>query len=306
MSEADAPTVASGSSHKKLLAVTQRRLEKFVSLFAKVLVSDHPDTIHDARVWSRRLQEAFRVLFPQPHVGKSRKLVRTLRRVRRSLGSCRNTDVTIDLIENKLNSAKASATHRSWNLVKDYLSERRERQVARARQELAQHDITQFVTRTQSLLQPDGLQQEPEELLKRSVEEGLAEWIEALREAKETPQADQIHALRIAGKRLRYRAELLADLGDAATKSRVKALKLLQDKLGDWHDRVVLLQLVAEFISRPDFLIDQPAAGRALLADMERERHKNENAAAAILKSAEKARSAWGEPYSNVTQEGSP
>ncbi|HXV85001.1 MAG TPA: CHAD domain-containing protein [Candidatus Binatia bacterium] len=306
MGEADPHTIESTSTHKKLLAVTQRRLEKFVSLFAKVLVSDHPDTIHDARVWSRRLQEAFRVLFPQPRVGKGRKLVRTLRQVRRALGNCRNTDVTIGLIEDKLDSAKASTSHTSWSLVKDYLNERRERQIARAREELAEHDITQFVTRTQSLLQPNGLQQEPEELLKRSVEGGLAAWSQALREAQENPQVDQIHALRIAGKRLRYRAELLAELGDATAKPRVKALKVLQDRLGDWHDRTVLLQLIAEFISRPDFLIDHPAAGRALLAEMERERHKNDTAATAILKSAEKARAAWGEPHLDAAQEATP
>ena len=306
MSEAETPTVESGSSHKKLFGITQRRLQKFVSVFAKVLVSDHPDTIHDARVWSRRLQEAFRVLFPKPRIGKSRKLVRTLRQVRRALGSCRNTDVTIGLIENKLDSAKASTTHQSWDLIRDYLSERRERQIARAREELAQHDITQFVMRTQSLLQPDGLQQEPEELLKRSVEEGVAEWNRALREAEENPQAEQIHALRIAGKRLRYRAELLADLGDAGAKSRVKALKLLQDKLGNWHDRVVLLQLIVEFIGRPDFLVDHLAASRALLAEIERERRKNEIATSGILKSAQKTRQALGEPYPDVAQGASP
>jgi CHAD domain-containing protein len=191
-------------------------------------------------------------------------------------------------------------------MVRDYLNERRERQIARAREELAQHDITQFVMRTQSLLQPDGLQQEPEELLKRSVEEGVAEWIKALQEAQESPQADQIHALRIAGKRLRYRAELLADLGDATAKPRVKALKLLQDKLGNWHDRVVLLQLIAEFIGRPDFLVDHPAAGRALLAEIERERRKNEIATSGILKSAQKTRQALGEPLIDLTQEANP
>ena len=137
--------------------------------------------------------------------------------------------------------------------------------MARAREELTQHDITQFVTRTQSLLQPDGLQQEPEELLKRSVEEALARWNQALREAKENPQADQIHALRIAGKRLRYRAELLAELGHASVKPRVKALKLLQDELGNWHDRHVLLQFIAEFIGRPDFLVDHPETGALCL-----------------------------------------
>ena len=303
MSEADPHTAESASSRKKLLAVTQKRLEKFVSLFAKVLVSDHPDTIHDARVWSRRLQETFRVLFPKPRTGKNRKLVRTLRQVRRALGNCRNTDVTIGLIEDRLNAATAATVHKSWELVKDYLQEKRELQVARAREELAQHDITQFAIRTQSVLQPNGLQQEPEELLKRSVEEALAGWNEALREAKENSQVEQIHALRIAGKRLRYRAELLAELGDASMKPRVKSLKLLQDELGNWHDRYVLLQLIAEFIGRPDFLVENPEAGRALLAQMERERHKNELAAGAILKSAEKTYDAWGEPKAGVVEE---
>ena len=121
MSATDSDTTESDSSYRKLLAVTQRRLEKFVSLFAKLLVSDHPDTIHDTRVWSRRLQEAFRVLFPQPRIGKSRKLVRTLRQVRRALGDCRNVDVTLALIDNKLNAATAASVHESWDLVRNYL-----------------------------------------------------------------------------------------------------------------------------------------------------------------------------------------
>ena len=122
-------------------------------------------------------------------------------------------------------------------------------------------------------------------------------------EAKENAQADQIHALRIAGKRLRYRAELLAELGDVSVKPRVKSLKLLQDELGNWHDRYVLLQLIAECIGRPDFLVEHPEAGRALLIQMERERHKNELAVGTILKSAEKTREAWGEPQAVATQE---
>jgi CHAD domain-containing protein len=301
MRETERNTAESGSSDKKLLAITQKRLEKFVALFAKVLVSDHPDTIHDARVWSRRLQEAFRVMFPKPRTGKNRKLVRTLRQVRRALGNWRNTDVTIALLDNKLDSARTAAAHKGWELVKDYLRQRRERQMARARGELARHDIAQFVIRTQNVLQPNGIKAEPEELLKQSVEGARAEWNDALQKAQENPQADQIHTLRIAGKRLRYRAELLAELGDASVKPRVKSLKLLQDALGNWHDRYVLLQLIAEFIGRPDFLVENPEAGRALLAQMERERHKNQLATSAILKRAEKARDVWREPKADIS-----
>jgi CHAD domain-containing protein len=293
----------SDSNYKKLLAVTQLRLEKFVSLFAKVLVSDQPDTIHDARVWSRRLQEALRVFFPKPRVGKSRKLFRTLRQVRRVLSDCRNIDVTLALIEDKHSSASASTHHESWELIRNYLLEKRTRQAARAGEELTRHNITQFVTRTRSLLPLNGLDKGPEALLKQSIDEALAVWNEALQDAQENPQVEQIHALRIAGKRLRYRSELLKELGQASVKRRIKALKLLQDELGNWHDRHVLLQFIAEFIGRPDFLVDHPEAAHALLAEMERERQTNDLAVSSILKSAEKTRNAWGTSKPGVAQE---
>jgi CHAD domain-containing protein len=298
----NASDIESDSNHKKLLAVTQLRLEKFVSLFAKVLVSDHPDTIHDARVWSRRLQEALRVFFPKPRIGKGRKLFRTLRQVRRILSDCRNVDVTVALIEDKFNSATASTLHESWELIRNYLLERRTRQAARAGEELTRHDITQFATRTRSLLQANGLQQEPEALLRQSIEEALAVWNEALRNAQENPQVDQIHALRIAGKRLRYQAELLKDLGHASVGPRIKALKRLQDELGNWHDRHVLLQFIAEFIGRPDFLVDHPETAHALLAEMERDRQTNDIAVSSILKSAEKTQNVWDRSKSGVVQ----
>ena len=304
MSETNRDTAASQANEKKLISVTQRRLEKFVSLFAKVLVSDQPDTIHDTRVWSRRLQEVFRVLFPKPRVGKSQKLIRTLRQVRRALGSCRNIDVTIDLIRRQTRCVNDdSPAYEPWNLIRNYLLEKRARQIARAHEELTRHDIMQFVTRTQSLLQVDGPEKEPEALLQQSLEEALTEWNDALRDAQETPQPDQIHGLRIAGKRLRYRAELLADLGHPSVKPRIKALKRLQDELGNWHDRYVLLQFIAEFIGRPDFLVDHPQTGRGLLAEMERERDKNAAAVSVILRDAEKARQVWGEPKTGITPE---
>jgi len=207
------------------------------------------------------------------------------------------------LIDNKLTAATAASAHESWDLVRNYLREKRTRQGAQARDELTRHDITQFVTRTQSLLEPDGLAQEPEELLKQCVAKALADWNEALRNVQENPEVDQIHALRISGKRLRYRAELLADLGDASIKRRIKSLKLLQDELGNWHDRYVLLQVIAEFIGRPDFLVDRPEIGHALLTEMERERENNADAVNAILKTAEKTRDVWNQPKATPAQE---
>jgi CHAD domain-containing protein len=174
-----------------------------------------------------------------------------------------------------------------------YLNEKRATEISRAREKLTQYDVMAFVTKTQALLQSVAQNEDFSALndtLRVSVHEALAEWEVALAAAKDAHEVDQIHALRIAGKRLRYLAELLVELGETSFKPLVKALKALQDELGHWHDRHVLLQLVAEFITQPNFLASHPDIGRALLTEMERERRSNNAAVDNIIESAEKIR----------------
>ncbi|HEU4345476.1 MAG TPA: CHAD domain-containing protein [Candidatus Binatia bacterium] len=290
MSDSATGSADHAALQNRLLGLTRKRLEKFVSLLPKVLVSDHPDAIHDTRVWSRRLEQVFRVLFPKPRSAKSRKLVRTLRNVRRALGECRNIDVSIDLIQQKLDSGNSQTIREAWAQIQEHLRQKRAAEIERSREELTRHDIIAFVTRTQALLQSTELHNGPNGILKKGVAEALADWEEAFAAARESPEANQIHALRIAGKRLRYRAELLAELGETPFKSLAKSLKSLQNELGHWHDCLVLLQFVADFIGRPDFLVNHPELGRVLLTEMEKERHRNDSTLADVFESAEKIR----------------
>ena len=281
---------ASNSFETRLLDLTQKRLEKFASLFPRLLVSEHPDPIHDTRVWSRRLQQIFSFLFPKPRNGKAKKLTRTLRRVRRALGTCRNLDVSLELIQHRIETASSSAERDGWGYIRDFAQEKRAAEILRARKELGRYDIVAFVIRTQALLELAEFGKDVEENLKQSIAGAVQDWTEALNTAKDQEDRETLHTLRIAGKRLRYRMELLAELGETSARSKIKSLRALQDQLGDWHDCYVMLQLVAEFIGRPDFLVDHPELGRTLLTEMEREQQTNEEAVADILKSAEKIR----------------
>jgi CHAD domain-containing protein len=290
MSSSTSSNSASNSFETRLLELTHKRLEKFASLFPRVLVSDHPDPIHDTRVWSRRLQQIFNFLFPKPRNAKARKLARLLRRVRRALGLCRNLDVSLDKIQHRMENASSSLERDAWGSIRDYAQEKRAAEILRARKELARYDIVAFVIRTQALLELAGFGRDVEDTLKESIAKATQDWTEALNTAKDHEDRDTLHGLRVAGKRLRYRIELLAQLGESSARTRIKSLRALQDQLGDWHDCYVMLQLVAEFIGRPDFLVDHPEIGRTLLTEMERERHKNEEAVTNILKNAEKIR----------------
>jgi CHAD domain-containing protein len=278
---------------KKLFELSQKRLEKFASLFPRVLIRDDPETIHDARVGSRRLQQILRVLFPKPTAKKCRKLIRMLRKVRRALGECHNLDVMRELIQEKIDAAGNPVVRDAWDQLKVRVQERQKRELIRAREELSQCDIVDFVNRARRLLGSAQWSKEIEPTLTKGITRALEEWTQAVDATKESQTPEQIHALRIAGKRLRYRVEMLAELGDGSAKARIKTLKTLQDQLGQWHDHHVLVRLAAKFLSRSDFLATHPDLSRALLVEMERERRRNDTAVGNILKSAEKIRDAW-------------
>jgi CHAD domain-containing protein len=290
-------------SQKEIFELGQKRLEKFASLFARVLIRDDPESIHDARVASRRLQQILRVLFPKPAPKKCRRLVRTLRRARRALGDCRNFDVMRELIQERIDAASNPVVRDAWDQLKVHLQEKHKRELIRARGELSQCDIVDFVNRTQMLLGSLASPEEIEPILTKSIARALEEWTEAVGGAKQSQAPEQIHALRIAVKRLRYRLELLAELGDSSAKAQGKTLRTLQDQLGRWHDHHVLMQLAGKFLGRSDFLFTHPDLSRALLVEMERERRRNDTAVGNILKSAEKIRDGWAGAESRLPQD---
>ena len=274
------------SNQNKLLKLARKRLQRFATLMPKLLVSDDPDTVHDLRVWSRRLQQALRAIHPAAKPPKSKKVLRALRQVRRALGSCRNLDVNLDLIRDKRQQASAATVQRAWGEVYDELEATRGALIARARRDIARHDLFNFITRAQALIAEADSDADPKEILESAITKSMEAWQEAFALAKEQRDKVRLHQFRIAGKRLRYRLELLAELGESKAKPLVETLKGLQNALGDWHDRSVLIDYVAGFIGRASFLADHPDIGRALLTEMEKEKLRLDTAINQLLADA--------------------
>jgi CHAD domain-containing protein len=197
------------------------------------------------------------------------------------------------LVQKKLEAATTASLRQSWDTVRLWLEQKRATEIEEGRAELKRYDIIDFIARVQARIeniyqQPDGV----EHLWERS-RDSLAEWRDALVSTKEDPQIDRIHAFRIAGKRLRYRTESLEELGEPSVKQLVQGLKALQNDLGDWHDRSVLRQYVAEFIARPGFLAEEPGMCRALLLEMEREKQRDHAIVNDVIARAEKLAANW-------------
>jgi CHAD domain-containing protein len=259
---------------RALTRLLRKRIKKFVALAPEVGAKANPETVHDVAVWSRRLQQAISAFFPKPRSGEVRRLRRTPRRTRRALGEWRNYDVLLEVVARREQRTRSEAKRQAWAFVRDYLLAKRDKEVARAGKKLLRQELRDYASLANRLLgQPP--EESPELLLPRlsaSVRRASTEWQAALSRAQETRATNDLHAFRIATKDLRYRTELLFDLGHGELKAQLKWLAGLQEALGIWHDRQVLDRAVAEAIARAEILLNDLKAARILLAELETDR----------------------------------
>lgn len=279
----------------KLQRLANKRLERFVTLFARALVNDAPDVIHDLRVASRRLQQTLQLFSPASNPAMNRKLTKFLRKARRAFGTCRNLDVSMALVEKRQDTATAPPARRGWATVKQWLESQRAMEIAEAHADLKRFDLIDFIARAQRSINTMTEQPEKVSQLWQRATDALAAWSDDLAAARAKSQTEKIHQLRIAGKRLRYRLEALTELGEDSIKPLLQNLKTLQNDLGDWHDRRVFQQHVGEFIERPGFLTQEPGMCRTLLLEMERDKQRDQARINEVLNKAEKVAGEWRE-----------
>lgn len=247
-----------------------------MALLLKALIDDDPEAVHDFRVWSRRLQQVVATLSPAPLPPVGWKIVRTLRRARRTLSGWRDSDVLIDLAENKARRICSRGEKRAWDRIRDWVLRERKRQMHRARRKLADCELLRLPQRVRKLTRACIKQIEEQEadlaaVLSSSVGRSYEQWRQALSGACDSLDPADIHAFRIECKRLRYRIELARDLGDGGAEAVLASLKTLQDELGRWHDHIELADLAAKALANSQFMLVQPRAATAVLQKLARD-----------------------------------
>jgi len=267
---------ASVDAGKSLTRLLRNRAKKFVGLVPQVHAEADPKIIHDVRVWSRRLQQTLDAMFAKPRSGKVRRLRRTPRRIRRVLGEWRNCDVLLEIVARQQRRARSQAKRQAWEFVRDYLAQKRAKEVARACKKLQREDIGDYAARVERVVSQASAES-ADILIQRlddSVQEASIAWQSALARAQESRAVDDLHAFRIATKVLRYRTELLYDVGAKPLKAQLKWLANVQDAIGVWHDRQVFDRTVAEALAQAQVLLNQMQTVRLLLAELEKDRSR--------------------------------
>src|SRR3954466_5904530 len=241
----------------RIMSVSRTRselLKKRVDPFARALNAVEQGDVkalHRARVVSRRLRELLPMLQLEGDV--SRKLSRRLKKVTTRLGTVRELDVLLLLIDELHDSGR----HDNGGLSRVGIS------VARDRDDARKHLLSDLpiasMRRLAGKLDRVVKDLHAEEAAAMSTAAHTWRWaLEAqvasragrMRTAIEDAGAiylpERLHVVRIAAKKLRYAFELLVQVKGERTDPSLRALKRAQDVLGRMPDLQVLVERVRE------------------------------------------------------------
>jgi CHAD domain-containing protein len=203
------------------------------------------ESVHKARVASRRLREALPLLAEaagRAPLGRMRKLVR---RVTRALGPVRELDVAIGHLEQQ--GPRAGVSPRALAAVRQSLETERQ---ARRRDMLDRLKPMALEKLKKSLADATstGAAVPPASGEVGQASQRAARRAEALKAAIDRAGGlylpDRLHRVRVAAKKLRYALEVERDLRRSRAAARINTLKGLQDRLGLMHDYEVLMDRI--------------------------------------------------------------
>lgn len=207
--------------------------------------------VHRARVASRRLREAVPVLASQLKGSKAGKARRKIRRLTRALGSVREIDVTLALLDEM--AARETLPRLALEEVRARVVAVRDEGRERMLKRLEKVDFARLQRRLQSVSK--ALEQDETEPWRKALATRLFKRSKALGVAVENAghvyAPERLHVVRIAAKKLRYAVELGADAGIKGAAVLARTLRKAQNTLGQLHDLQVLLAHVAAVQAEP-------------------------------------------------------
>ena len=224
--------------------------------------------VHQARVASRRLREALPVLTAGLQHTKAGKARRKIRKLTEALGTVRELDVTLHLIDEL--AERQGIPRAALAEVRAEVMEAREDRRAVMLKRLDAVDTGKLAQRLGSVRKAVAAAPATEDGWRNALAVRIARRArrleKAIAEAGQIYAPESLHHVRIAAKKLRYALEIVDESGTVPCREIVRTIKRVQDTLGRLHDLQVLQHHVAAVGAAPRRRRTTPDAGLAILA----------------------------------------
>lgn len=215
------------------------------------------EAIHRMRVASRRLRAALPLFGPALAPRKSEAWTRAIRALTQALGAARDLDVQVDHLQAYYGSLPAGPLRPGIRRLLLRLRQRRQKLQQAVEKALADLVKSETLMEVKRKLQPilEGVETPPRSVILNalaftSIREKLEQLLFYEPFIHIPEDKEELHAMRIAAKRLRYTLEIFSPLYPGELKPYLKALRQAQELLGEIHDCDVWMLYLPEFQER--------------------------------------------------------
>ena len=174
-----------------------------------------------------------------------------IRRVTKALGCVRELDVTISLLDEM--ARQETVPRIALEHVRAHVVQEQDRRRSTMLKRLDKVNVEKLDRRLGSL--SDALDEAETDGWRKTLAARLLKRAKRLRAAVDAAgqmyEAERLHAVRIAAKKLRYAMELAAETGVRAAARPVRTIKRAQETLGRLHDLQVLQSYVGDVQAKP-------------------------------------------------------
>jgi inorganic triphosphatase YgiF len=216
---------------------------------------EDPESLHDMRVATRRLRAAVRVFAAGIPARLQDSMRRELQWLGQLLGPVRDLDVQMAKLES-FTAAAPAGFRPALGCLREYMEGERARRRAGMLAGLDTARYFRLLLRLERFAdaRARGRSRDAaaQELIvvagQRAIKRAFRRLIRRGDRIQATPHPEDLHALRIRAKRLRYLLEFLRELTGKPGRRLVKRLTALQDLLGSYQDAVVLADFVRVYV----------------------------------------------------------
>lgn len=229
------------------------------------LVGKDIEHVHQMRVASRRLRNGLNLFWECLPKKKAKAWRDEVRKITKALGSARDLDIQIDLLNRCYAQELEDCIKPGYNRLLLRLKQRRtiaQDKVNRTLGDLQQGGILDKMQKQlkkltagaeNTYLYTPSLYQQAFEAISSSLEEFLS--YESY--IHDPENIEELHAMRISGKHLRYTMEIFSPIYRNALDPHIRAMKDVQDLLGEIHDNDVWIAWLPKFIDKEEARIEE-------------------------------------------------
>lgn len=234
------------------------RLQNVAKEIDGVRKAEDIECIHDMRVATRRMRSAL-ALFENYLPGKSsKKWNRRMRSVTRALGTARDADVQMDFLQNFFDSLTESRYRPGIQRLILRLRQNRESAQEKVMRAMDQLELSGVLEEMGGTLRRIRVRARMNHVNEKSpyvyqqaylaISLRLEDMLAYETYVSQPERIEELHAMRIASKRLRYTMEAFGPLYSGDFKQSLKTVRKVQTMLGDIHDCDVWVDYLPQFL----------------------------------------------------------